>query len=86
LRSVPPIENNLQDKGGYKLKRQRQQTPRKGQKTNRPYGSRSKSRGPAKDPERQVDGKYMDLPMKTIEERKAAQLAKWRKELGLDEE
>ena len=67
------------------MKRQRQQTPRKGKKTNRSHASRPRSRGPAKDPERQVDGKYMDLPMKTIEERKAAQLAKWRKELGLDD-
>ncbi|VAX26225.1 hypothetical protein MNBD_NITROSPINAE02-832 [hydrothermal vent metagenome] len=32
-----------------------------------------------------ADDKYKNLPMKTLEERKAAQLEKWRKELGLDE-
>ena len=32
-----------------------------------------------------ADEKYKNLPMKTLEERKAAQLEKWRKELGLDD-
>ncbi|VAX19777.1 hypothetical protein MNBD_NITROSPINAE01-1165 [hydrothermal vent metagenome] len=68
------------------MKRQRQQTPRRGKSPKRPQTGRFKTRGPAREPERQVDGKYMDLPMKTIEERKAAQLAKWRKELGIDDE
>ena len=69
------------------MKRQRQQTPRKGKNPRRPQqANRPKNRGPAREPERQIDGKYMDLPMKTIEERKAAQLAKWRKELGLDDD
>lgn len=31
-----------------------------------------------------VEDKYKDTPAMSIEERKAAQLAKWRKELGLD--
>jgi len=31
-----------------------------------------------------MDDKYKDVPMKTVEERKAAQLERWRKELGLD--
>lgn len=31
-----------------------------------------------------TDSKYMDTPKMSVEERKAAQLAKWRKELGLD--
>jgi len=33
-----------------------------------------------------MDDKHMGIPSMTLEERKAAQLAKWRKELGLDEE
>jgi len=33
-----------------------------------------------------ADDKYKDTPAMSIEERKAAQLAKWRKELGLEGE
>lgn len=65
-----------------------QKQPRKGRKVKRsgggPKGRPANTRRvDSKHPK--ADDKYKYLPMKTVEQRKAAQLEKWRKELGLDE-
>ncbi len=59
----------------------------KGKNPKRPLKAQRKpvNKRNAEDIHPKADDKYKNLPMKTLEERKAAQLEKWRKELGLDE-